>query len=57
MVLPGGDPRFAYRGEDAVHTLERVCAKVGYPKIIRVDSGSKFIFRGLALWAYAMTSR
>lgn len=25
------DPRFSYRGEDVVATLERVCAEVGYP--------------------------
>jgi putative transposase len=36
-----------------VQTLERVCAKIGYPKTIRVDDGSEFISRDLALWAYA----
>lgn len=49
---PAADPRFAYRGEDVVQTLERVCAGIGYPKIIRVDSGSEFISRDLNLWAY-----
>jgi len=46
------DPRFSYRGEDVVATLERVCADVGYPDAIRVDQGSEFISRDLDLWAY-----
>ena len=46
------DPRFSYRGEDVVNTLERVCGRVGYPKTIRVDQGSEFISRDLDLWAY-----
>ncbi|SSC70766.1 unnamed protein product [Ciceribacter sp. T2.26MG-112.2] len=49
---PATDPRFSYRGEDVVHTLERVCRQVGYPKVIRVDNGSEFISRDLDLWAY-----
>lgn len=36
-----------------MQTLERVCAKVGSPKTIRVDNGSAFIFRDLDLRAYA----
>ncbi len=32
------DPRFTYRGEDVVQTLERVCGLIGYPKTIRVDN-------------------
>ena len=28
---PATDPRFAYRSEDVVQTLERVCAQIGYP--------------------------
>lgn len=47
-----GDPRFRYRGEDVVQTLEATCAAVGYPKTIRVDQGSEFISRDLDLWAY-----
>lgn len=47
------DPRFSYKGEDVVQSLERVCAEVGYPKSIRVDQGSEFISRDLDLWAYA----
>lgn len=34
------DPRFSYRGEDVVQTLETTCAVVGYPKTIRVPSSS-----------------
>lgn len=50
---PVVDPRFSYRAEHVVATLERVCAKVGYPRTIRVDQGSEFISRDLDLWAYA----
>jgi len=50
---PVVDPRFIYRGEDVVTTLERVCSRVGYPKTIRVDQGSEFISRDPDLWAYA----
>ncbi|MCA3246392.1 MAG: transposase family protein, partial [Azospirillum sp.] len=46
------DPRFSYRGEDVVRTLESVCKRTGYPKTIRVDLGSEFISRDLDLWAY-----
>ena len=49
---PAFDPRFSYRGEDVVQTLERVCRAVGYPKAIRVDQGSEFTGRDLDLWAY-----
>lgn len=49
---PATDPRFSYRGEDVVQTLERVCSQTGYPKSIRVDQGSEFISRDLDLWAY-----
>lgn len=47
------DPRFSYRGEDVVQTLERICGMIGYPEVIRVDQGSEFISRDLDLWAYA----
>lgn len=49
---PATDPRFRYRGEDAVQTLERVCRQFGDPSAIRVDQGSEFISRDLDLWAY-----
>jgi putative transposase len=49
---PVVDPRFSYRGEDVVETLERACRRVGYLKTIRVDQGSEFISRDLDLWAY-----
>jgi len=48
---PAVDPRFNYRGEDVVLTLERICKSVGYPKTIRVDQGSEFVSRDLDLWA------
>ena len=50
---PVMDPRFSYRAEDVVSTLERVCSTVGYPHSIRVDQGSEFVSRDLDLWAYA----
>lgn len=50
--VPVLDPRFSYRGEDVVETLEKICKRVGYPKSIRVDQGSEFISRDLDLWAY-----
>ena len=46
------DPRFSYRAENVVQTLEQVCRQVGYPRTIRVDQGSEFISRDLDLWAY-----
>lgn len=49
---PAVDPRFSYRAEDVVATLERVCAEVGYPRTIRVDQGLEFVSRDLDLWAY-----
>lgn len=49
---PVVDPRFSYRGEDVVLTLERICRSVGYPQSIRVDQGSEFVSRDLDLWAY-----
>lgn len=49
---PAVDPRFSYRAEDVVRTLDAVCAAVGRPKTIRVDNGSEFISRDLDLWAY-----
>jgi putative transposase len=50
--VPALDPRFSYRGEDVVATLDRVCRRIGYPATIRVDQGSEFISRDLDLWAY-----
>ena len=46
------DPRFSYRGEDVVQTIEKVCKEIGYPETIRVDQGSEFISRDLDLCAY-----
>ena len=39
-LSPVIDPRFSYRGENVVATLDATCRKIGYPKTIRVDSGS-----------------
>jgi putative transposase len=39
---PAVEPRFRFRGADAVETLERVGRLYGLPKIIRVDQGSEF---------------
>lgn len=50
---PATDPRFSYKGEDVVRTLEEVCREVGYPQTIRVDNGSEFISRDMDLWAYS----
>ena len=50
---PAIDPRFSYRAQDIVATLELVCDAMGYPKTIRVDQGSEFVSRDLDLWAYA----
>lgn len=50
---PAIDPRFSYRAEDVVATLDRVCAELGFPKTIRVDQGSEFVSRDLDLWAYS----
>lgn len=47
------DARTQYRAENVVATLEAVCGKVGYPKVIRVDQGTEFVSRDLDLWAYA----
>lgn len=40
---PAIDPRFSYRGEDVVLTLERICKSVGYPKTIRAGSVRNFV--------------
>lgn len=52
-LCPPADPRFAYRGEDVVQTLEKVCAKVGDPKSSRFDNGNEIVSRDLDRWAYA----
>ena len=45
------DPRFSYKGEDVVATLDQVCRQIGFPATIRVDNGSEFISRDMDLWA------
>jgi len=51
------DPRFRYRGEDVVQTLEATCAVAGYPMTIRGDQGSEFISRDLPHGAIGNKSR
>ena len=51
-MSPVIDPRFRYRGEDVVETLEKVCGEIGYQKTIRVDNGSELISHDVDLWAY-----
>lgn len=46
------DPRFSYKGEDVVRTLDQACGVFGYPKSIRADNGPEFVSRDLDLWAY-----
>lgn len=50
--VPAIDVRPRYTGSNVVDTLELVCAKLGYPKSIRVDNGPEFISKDLDLWAY-----
>ncbi|AMS45271.1 putative transposase [Aminobacter aminovorans] len=49
--VPVLDPRFSYRAENVVRTLEQVCPRIGYPKTIRVDQGTELVSRDLNLWA------
>ena len=44
------DPRFGYRDQNMVSTLEEVCGKADYPKAIRVDQSSQFISHDLDFW-------
>lgn len=46
------DMRYSYRGADVVATPDRVCQKIGYAKMIRVDRGTEFASRDMDLWAY-----
>ena len=43
------DPRFSYRGEDVVATLDKACRKIGYSKRNRVDNDSVFISPDMGL--------
>lgn len=52
--VPVLDPRFTYRGEDVVATLERVCKRSGYSATIRVDQGSE---SSRTTWTYGPTPR
>jgi putative transposase len=47
------DPRFTHRSENVVEALDRACGRLGYPKAIRVDQGTEFVFRDPDLWASA----
>jgi putative transposase len=37
-LLPVNNPRFNYRSEEVVTTLDRACREIGYPNTIRVDN-------------------
>lgn len=47
---PVVDPRFSYKGEDVVRTLEHAYRLFGYPKSLRAGNGPEFISRDLDLW-------
>ena len=36
--VPVLDPRFSYRAENVVATLDEACRQIGYPRTIRVDN-------------------
>ena len=50
-LSPVIDPRFSYRGEEVVATLEQACRKLGYPKTI--ENGSELSF---GTWICRLTS-
>jgi putative transposase len=52
-ISPAIDVRQSYRGADVLETLERVVARHGLPRQIRLDNGPEFINRDLDLWSYA----
>ena len=47
------DPRFSYRAEDVILTLDQACSVFGYPNAIPIDQGSEFVSRDLASGAFA----
>lgn len=51
IFAPVLDPRFRYRGEVGVATLDLLPRRIGPPATIRVVQGRQFITRGLVLWA------
>jgi hypothetical protein len=51
-VSPVVDRRFSHRGEDVVSKLDEGCARIFYPKTIRVDQGTEAASRALDLRAY-----
>lgn len=46
---PVVDPRFNYKGEGVVRTLDQACKLFSYPKSIRADNGPEFISRDIDL--------
>ena len=40
LFSPIIDPRFSYRAEDGVCSLEQTFASIGYTKTIRIDKGA-----------------
>lgn len=53
QISPAIDVRRSYRGANVVETLERVVARSGLPRQIRLDTGPEFISRDPDLLAYA----
>src|SRR5258706_870820 len=40
------------KGEDVVHSLNRICAQRGLPRTIKTDNGSEFISKVPDKWAH-----
>ena len=45
-------PQHAVGGEHRVGVLERICASLGYPRIIRTDNAKEFTGKAMRTWAH-----
>ncbi len=52
-VLPGDRSAVHLSVGERRRALDQACARLGYPKAIRIDQGTEFVSRNLDLWAYA----